>query len=48
MRKLLPKESESVATNKFSQKLKEVDKEEEESPLLSIDDPKSNKTGSNS
>ncbi len=48
MRKLLPKESEPVVTNKYSRKVKDVDKEEEESPLLSIDDMKSNNSGSNS
>jgi hypothetical protein len=48
MRKLLPKESKPVVNNKFSRKLKEVDKKEEESHLLSIDDVNSNKTGSNS
>lgn len=48
MRKLLPKEFEPVVTNKYSRKLKDVDKKEEESPILRIDDVNSNKTGSNS
>jgi hypothetical protein len=48
MRKLIPKEAEPVVANKYSRKLKDVDKKEEESPLLSIDDINSNETGSNS
>jgi hypothetical protein len=48
MRKLLPKESEPVVTNKYSRRLKDVDKKEEESPLLNVDDVNSNKTGNNS
>ena len=47
MRKLLPKEAEPVVVNKYSRKLKAVDKKDEESPLLSIDDVNSNKTGRN-
>jgi hypothetical protein len=48
MRKLIPKEAEPVVANKYSRELKDVDKKEEESPLLSLDDINSNKTGSNS
>ncbi len=48
MRKLLPKESEPVVTNKYSRRLKDVDKKEEESPLLNVDDVNSNKAGNNS
>ena len=48
MRKLLPKEFEPVVTNKYSRKLKDIDNKEDESPILSIDDMNSNKTGSNS
>jgi len=48
MRKLLPKESEPVVTNKYSPKLKDADKKDDESPLISIDDVNSNETGSNS
>jgi hypothetical protein len=48
MRKLLPKESKPITANNLSPKLKDTDKKEEESPLLSIDDVNSNETGSNS
>jgi hypothetical protein len=48
MRKLLPKESKPIDTNKFSPALKDADKKDDESPLLSIDDVNSNETGSNS
>jgi hypothetical protein len=48
MRKLLPKESKPIDANKFSPKLKDADKKDDESPLLSIDDVNSNETGSNS
>ena len=48
MRKLLPKESKPIDANKFSPKLKDADKKDEESPFFSIDDVNSNETGSNS
>lgn len=47
MRKLLPKESEPVVANNYSPKLKDTEKEDDKSPLVSIDDLNSNETSSN-
>ena len=48
MRKLVPKEAEPIVANNYSHKLKDVDKEDDDSPLISIDDVNSNETGRNS